>query len=126
LIGTAHVSTLAPSLLFQAQFNVNTSSLQESHNYTIEAEATIVPYEYNITDNIFVDGLFKVRLLGDVNDDGLVNLKDVFAASLAFGSHAPPPVDPRWNPYADMNNDGRIDLKDYFITVLNFGRRADP
>ena len=57
--------------------------------------------------------------LGDVNFDGLVDMKDVTALIRAFGvalSH------PRWNPQCDLNNDGIVDLKDITIVLRNYGK----
>lgn len=63
-------------------------------------------------------------LEGDVNNDGKVDMKDIFAINLAFGSR---PGYPDWDPRADLNNDGVVDMKDIFIVILNFGEvEADP
>jgi len=67
------------------------------------------------------------RNSGDVNLDGKVNLKDVFAVGLSFGSAGPGYLykgstpNPRWNPLADENGDNKIDLRDCFQVCLNFG-----
>jgi len=123
LIGTVSVSNLAPSALFTAQFSLNTSSLQPCHNYTIMANATLVPYEYNVTNNVLVDGGIKVRLLGDANGDGTIDLKDVYAVSLAYGSA---PGYPNWNPDCDLNQDQVVDLRDFYIVVKNYGQSCNP
>jgi hypothetical protein len=47
-----------------------------------------------------------------------VDLKDVFAAALAFGSF---PGHIKWNPVADINGDYKVDLKDYFAIAGKFG-----
>lgn len=61
-------------------------------------------------------------LLGDLNDDWRVDIRDVSIVALAFGSY---PNHPRWNPNADINNDNKIDIKDIAIVAKNFGRH-DP
>ena len=119
LIGTAHVSNLAPLENFTVQFSLSTSSLQPCHTYSISAQATPVPYEYNTTNNALVDGDLKVRLVGDLNGDGKINLIDYFEATLAFGSY---PGHPRWDPAADVNNDLKVNLQDIFTVSLNFGK----
>lgn len=58
-------------------------------------------------------------LLGDVNGDGKINMKDVMAAVQAFNSF---PGTPRWNPNADLDNSGRVDMRDLLICVLNFNK----
>jgi parallel beta-helix repeat protein len=68
----------------------------------------------NLTDNIVV----IAELAGDLNGDGVVDLKDVGTAALAFGSH---PGHPRWNSVADINSDDIIDLRDIAIVARNFG-----
>jgi parallel beta-helix repeat protein len=60
-----------------------------------------------------------VFLLGDLNHDVKVNLKDVMAAVQAFNSF---PGQPRWNPDADIDNNGRVDMRDLLIIVLNFNK----
>jgi hypothetical protein len=119
LIGTAHVVSLAPSALFNAVFSLNTSTLSPCHSYPISANATQIPYESNVTNNYLADGKLKVRLYGDVNGDGKVNLSDIFAVAMAFGTM---PGQQRWNAWADLNHDLKIDLKDYFAVVINFGK----
>jgi parallel beta-helix repeat protein len=58
-----------------------------------------------------------VALLGDVNGDRKVDLKDVCAAVQAFNSF---PGQPRWNTDADVDHSGRVDMRDIVMIVLNF------
>jgi hypothetical protein len=62
---------------------------------------------------------YSVLFQGDVNNDGVVNMRDISDAILAFNSF---PGTPRWNPNADIDNSGRVDMRDIVIIVLNFGR----
>jgi hypothetical protein len=62
---------------------------------------------------IFTGGWVFVSIVGDVNGDSKVDLKDVYAVALAYGSY---PSHPKWNPNLDINNDNTIDLKDYYAT----------
>jgi len=119
LIGLVEVINLAPGNNCTVQFSLNTSTLLVCHTYTIIGKASLVQYEYNETNNVLVDGLLKMRLLGDVNGDDRIDLKDVFTVSLAFGSF---PGHPQWNPLADINRDGRVDLKDLFTVSMNYGK----
>lgn len=68
---------------------------------------------------------FEVVLIGDVNGDGIVELKDFYLTSVAFGSK---PGDPNWNPNADVapwpDGDGIIELKDFFVLSQHFGQHA--
>jgi len=58
-------------------------------------------------------------LPGDTNGDGKVDLSDVLAVALAFGSR---PGDPLWNPNLDIDGNGEVDLTDYLVTVVNCGK----
>jgi len=60
-----------------------------------------------------------VALLGDLNGDQKVNLKDVMMAVQAFNSFR---GYPRWNADADLDGSGRVDMKDILTIVLNFNK----
>jgi hypothetical protein len=86
------------------------------HTYTLAAVTTILT-----GSNIFIGGNITVRLVGDVNGDGIVNLKDIVAAIKAFGST---PTSPNWNPAADVNGDGVVDMKDVALIARNMGKET--
>jgi hypothetical protein len=50
--------------------------------------------------------------------DGIVELKDFFLLSDAFGAKE---GDPHWNYMADVNADGIVELADYFILSAHYG-----
>jgi hypothetical protein len=54
---------------------------------------------------------------GDVNGDHIVNLADIAAGALAYGSN---PSSANWNPFADMNGDGKVELRDIVLSAINF------
>jgi len=60
------------------------------------------------------------RFLGDVNDDGKVDIYDAILLSNAFSSE---PGDPKWNPNADINGDNAVDIYDAIILANNFGKQ---
>ena len=69
---------------------------------------------------------FFIFLLGDLNGDGKVDVKDVAPVALAFGSY---PGHSRWNPLADINKDGKVNVKDVALVSRAFGSenpRLDP
>jgi len=70
----------------------------------------------NFSFNIIVEG--RKYLLGDVNQDGRIDGKDLAIVSKAFASY---PKDPRWDPRGDLNGDAKIDGKDMAIVAANFG-----
>lgn len=102
-----------------------TLGLTPCNNYTISAEATIVPYEFNTTNNVFIDGYVKIRHVGDINGDGKVDMKDIALVAAAFGTV---PGHPRWNPDADITGptilvpDNKIDMRDVSLVAKNFGQ----
>ena len=63
----------------------------------------------------------RTPMLGDLNLDGKVDLRDVAIACFSFGST---PNDARWDVRADVNHDSRIDLRDVAIIAKNFGLTA--
>jgi len=62
----------------------------------------------------------NVEILGDVNGDNKVNIKDIAQAALSFGSY---PSHPRWNIQADINQDGKVDIRDLALIAKNFGKK---
>ena len=60
---------------------------------------------------------------GDINKDGVVNLKDLVLLSKAYGSK---PGDPNWNPQADISGDGRVNLPDLVLLASNYNVHNDP
>lgn len=89
--------------------------------YTINALAP-TPNDARPTDHLFKDGWIIVAMVGDINADNKVDLKDVYAVAKAYGSF---PGHPRWNPVCDINNDNKVDLKDYYTVCQNYGK-VDP
>lgn len=98
VIGTQTV-TLAPWTNITLTFVWNTTGLTPCNNFTIWAEASPVPYEINLANNVFYDGWVKIKMIGDVNGDGVIDILDIVLITLAYGSH---PGDPNWNPDADI------------------------
>ena len=119
LIGTVTVNDLLPSMNFTATFNWDTKDVTACHNYTISAEATQVPYEMNIADNFLEDGGVKVKLMGDIDGDGKVDIFDAVTLADAAGSYE---GHPRWNPDADLDRNKYIDIFDAVILSSNSGK----
>jgi hypothetical protein len=69
---------------------------------------------------------FQISILGDLNGDGKVDMKDIAPVAKAFGTKL---CQPRWNPDADLNydinNDLLVNMKDIAIVSKNFGK-TDP
>lgn len=125
LLETYPIVDLPPATEITIVFTWNTSNLTPCNNYTITGEATTIPFEYNTANNVLVDGTVEIRLLGDINGDGKVDMRDVAIAAAAFGSY---PGHPRWNPDADITGplylvpDGKVDTRDVAVITRNFGK----
>jgi hypothetical protein len=63
-----------------------------------------------------------VVLIGDINNDGMVEMMDFFFMSQAYGST---PQDPNWNPKCDIYTwpygDGSVELMDFFLISNHYG-----
>ena len=85
-------------------------------NYTLTAVATIPT-----GSNTLSDGNITVRIPGDVNGDGRVDLRDIALVARAFDST---PSSPNWNPAADINGDGVVNMKDITLVARYFGQHT--
>ena len=79
-----------------------------------EATATVTVAETIVSDYL----TFRVRVLGDLNDDGCVDIFDIILLTHAYMSR---PGDPNWNERADFNNDGVVDINDMVILTNEYG-----
>jgi len=118
VIEMKNVSDLAAGASEVLTFNWDTSEMQSCSNYTIKALASVVPDETNTLNNVYVDGNVKVKLQGDVNGDGIVNVLDLTIVSLAYGFFE---GEPGYNPDADLNNDGIVEMRDLVTVASNLG-----
>lgn len=122
LIGSRTIS-LAAEQVYSTVFTWNTTNIPFD-TYLLTATATVVPYETNIADNTRTGGTVQVRVPGDINGDGIV---DVYDAVLLILDIDAIPNSPKWNNgRSDLNDDGRVSGADVTILVRNFGRVASP
>ncbi len=115
--GTGTVTDLPPNEETIIIIAWDTSSVTSCHNYTIKAIALPVPNELDLGDNTLTNGKVKIRIMGDLDGNGVVDMRDIQIVIDAFGGY---PGKPKWNFYADLNRDGRIDLRDIGICASNF------
>jgi len=111
------VTELAPSNQTTLTFTWNTTGVTPG-NYTISAQASIVPAETDTNDNTYTDGWVVVRIVGDVDGDRDVDWVDLGLLGLAYGSR---PGDDNWNPNADFDDDGEVTWIDLGLLGLNYG-----
>jgi len=121
VFGTFNVTNLAAGANFTIVFSWNTSDVPAGHSYTIKAEASTVPYEANTTNNLLVDGMVMVKIIGDVNADNSVDIDDLMAWDAAYGTHE---GEPNWNSQADINGDGEVDKEDGMLIIENYHTTA--
>jgi subtilisin family serine protease/PKD repeat protein len=120
IIGTQIVIDMLPGEYRTLSFLWDTTGVKPCYNCTITAYAIPVLGETDIADNIRSSPFsVKVKLLGDINGDGIVDIDDIVPAALAFGSY---PDHPRWNLNSDLNNDNIIDIDDIIVIAINFGK----
>jgi len=58
--------------------------------------------------------------IGDVNYDGLVDIRDLALAAKSFGAYI---GHPKYNPVVDVNKDGECDIRDLARIAKNYGWR---
>jgi hypothetical protein len=86
-------------------------------NYTVTATADEVPGETDVLDNSFSYGI-QMSVLGDVNGDWKVDMKDVSKVAAGFQTH---PEDTKWTANGDLDENGVIDMKDISTIAKHFG-----
>ena len=118
LIGTYIIENLIPGQNLTISILWNVSNIQPCQKYTITAVAEIDEPDFNPSDNINATVQIKVRIIGDINGDNQVNIRDIALVAYAFGAY---PNMPKWNPDADLNQDGVINIKDVVLVASNFG-----
>jgi hypothetical protein len=105
----------------------NTTYFLPSHTYNITAFAIISPeIDSNMTNNFLFAGTVEIvsaTALGDINQDGIVDIFDLMTAVIAFNSK---PTDSSWDARCDLNGDSVIDILDLAIVAINFGKEQTP
>lgn len=120
IIGTQTVFNLPPTHNRTIEMVWNTTGTTTCSNYTIRAVASPVPYELNLTNNALDNGWVFIKITGDINGDGTVNILDVVSASAAYYTCE---GDPGWNPEADIAPPcGCIDIYDITTIAARYGQ----
>ncbi len=117
VVGTQTVHDLNPGNQTVLSFLWNSSGYSIG-NYTISAYAMPVLGEVEISNNNCTGGTVKVTIVGDVNGDDKVDMKDIGTIARAFMTY---PGVPFWNPNGDLIDDHKIDMKDIGTIAKHFG-----
>lgn len=120
VIDTQTATNLTAGTQTTLTFTWNTTTIPKG-KYRISTMATTVPGETNTVDNTYTDGWVTETILGDLDGDYEVKIKDIAIVARAFGSK---PGDPNWEPNADINNDGEIKIYDVATVARQFGKTA--
>lgn len=84
-------------------------------NYTIYVSSTYQGLHANKTTQ------FKLTLPSDANNDGKVNVYDLFILAKAWGSKV---GDSNWDPRADFDGNGKVDTSDLYLLGRYWGQTA--
>lgn len=101
-------------------------------NYTIWAYAWPLEDETDTLNNTCTGCSVFVGIIGDVNGNRKVDLDDVLAVAIAYGSnrgtdmqywHQPPcPCGCPHSPNVDIDDNRKIDVSDYLWVAINYGK----
>ncbi len=115
-IGTKYL-VLSPHQVLTTCFHWNTANVPHQ-NYTLVAVASVSAPDIQPLDNTLAGGHVRVRISGDVNDDNVVNMSDLWLLAAAFGFGE---GSLGWVSDFDMNQDKVTDMLDLYMAVLSFG-----
>jgi len=100
----------------------NTTGLTPCSNFTISAKASEVPYELDVNNNIYYDSWVKIKMIGDINGDGIIDIYDVVEVTSIYYHKL---GDPDWNPDADLAPPwGIIDIFDLVTVSSKYGQKC--
>jgi parallel beta-helix repeat protein len=101
----------------------NTSGLAPSPDYFVKCEASAVSGESNLEDNVWLAGPVHVKMMGDIDGDGRVNIVDIASVAVSFYSKI---GDSNYRASRDLNRDGVINIVDITLCAQNFGKSVAP
>ena len=116
IIETQENVTLYPGVNRTLTFIWNATGVDSGSSgkdYTIKAEVSTVLGETDTDDNTMVDGTIRVKIFGDVDNNGVVDIGDVLKVRLAADGIIE-------EPRADLNYDGDVDDEDVSLVKLAY------
>jgi hypothetical protein len=122
-LGTLDVVDLPPATNVTLAFNWSTSGLPACYWHTLSANASILPFEINITNNALIGPVqVKIKIFADIDGDGRVGLTDLVMLAQAYNSKV---GDPNYNPDADLDENGKVSLTD-LVTCAKYYNMSCP
>jgi len=124
LIYQDNINQLLPNEIRQINFLFNVTDPKNLYLYLI-ADPQNAVREYDETNNMYVYKLNPSLLMGDINDDGEVDISDVILClRMAIGlpvvinsQQYNPPYSDRLKKLADMNSEQTIDISDVILIL---------
>ena len=86
--------------------------------YTITANVTVVQGETDAADNTFINGVIQIRIPGDADLSGFVEIPDFHIWAANFGNtpeQCPPDV------YPDFDDSGLVEMLDFYVWTRHWG-----
>jgi peptide/nickel transport system substrate-binding protein len=133
----AYTDILGPGGSLSDYFTMDNPSLKIGA-YTVQGQVWVFAinyYDTNETNNIDLGGGFEAKwLLGDVNNDRIVEMMDFYEASNAFMTY---PGHARWNIRCDVYGedgaatspkyagDGQVEMMDFYVLSIQFYKSLD-
>jgi PKD repeat protein len=118
IIATTTVVSLGPYAPKTLTLQWNTTGLPLYVNYTVSAQAEILPGEADTSDNAITDGTARTRALADIDGDRDIDIFDIVKIAVLYGVTS---TDPNWNIQADLQPNGKIDIFDVVLAAGRYG-----
>jgi hypothetical protein len=80
-----------------------------------------VPSVVSPGESTTIAGILSIASSGDANKDGIIDMRDITAAILAFRKSA---GEPGYDPNLDVDKNGIIDMRDIVALILRFRQTA--
>jgi hypothetical protein len=95
----------------------NTSSFERG-SYLISAQITAVLGETDTSDNSFVCAV-AIGVIGDVDNNGVVNMLDIYNIALRFGAIV---GQAHYISNYDIDDNGIVNMLDLYVAAVHFGQ----